>query len=198
MCRSKTKNFILFCLLICFVIACNKDNKTNTPKLNSTTPVNLLITEADNLANKQDYSHAVDKYYEALKTDPNCFLCYYKLAQVYWLVRDYESAVSCLEAATRLNPRWSLPYETLGDIYLKTKLAFPNRLEKAAENYKKAIALEPFPHNIELHFKLAETYEADGDEKNAENEYEKILKIDSTNSTAARTLEKLRNKADSK
>ena len=83
--------------------------------------------------------------------------------------------------AIGVRPRWSLPYETLGDIYLKSKLAFPNRLEKAAENYKKAIELE-----------------AGEDEKYAENEYEKILKIDPTNSAAARSLEKMRNKADSK
>ncbi len=163
----------------------------------NSTSVNSLVTEGDKLANKQDYSHAIDKYYDALKVDPNCFLCYYKLAQVYWIVRDYRSSVSCLEAATRLNPRWSLPYETLGDIYLKSKLFSSNRLKRAAENYKKAIELEPLPHNIELHFKLAQTYEAGGDEKYAENEYEKILKIDPTNSTAARSLEKLRKKTDS-
>jgi tetratricopeptide (TPR) repeat protein len=107
--KSKTKRIILFCLLICFIIACDKDNKTNTQKINSTTSVNLLVTEGDELANKQDYSLAIDKYYEALKIDQNCFLCYYKLAQVYWIVRDYESSVSCLEVATRLNPQWSLP-----------------------------------------------------------------------------------------
>ena len=165
---------------------------------NATNPVNNLISDGDKLADQQDYTHAIDKYYEAIKLDSNCSLCYYKLAQIYWTVRDYGSSVSCLEAAIRLNPRWSLPYETLGDIYLKSKLAFPNRLDKAAKNYKKAIELEPLPHKIELHFKLAQTYEVGGDEKSAENEYEQILKIDPANSTAARSLEKLRHKAGSK
>jgi tetratricopeptide (TPR) repeat protein len=163
---------------------------------NATSGVNNLNSDGDKLAAQQNYSHAIDKYYEAIKLDSKCFLCYYKLAQVYWVVRDYESSVSCLEAAIRLNPRWSLPYETLGDIYLKSKLAFPNRLEKAAENYRKAIYLEP--SRIELRLSLAQSYEDAGEVKKAETEYEAILQIDPNNSTAISALKKLRNKADSR
>jgi tetratricopeptide (TPR) repeat protein len=163
---------------------------------NVTSPVNNLISDGDKLADQQDFSHAIDKYYEAIKLDSNCFLCYYKLAQVYWVVRDYGSCVSCLETASRLNPRWSLPYEALGNIYLKTKLVFPNRLEKAAENYSKAIYLEP--SRIELRLSLAQCYEDAGDVKKAEAEYEAILQIDPNNTTAISALKKLRNKSDSK
>ena len=44
---------------------------------------NVLMREGDKLDNVQDYSHAIDKYYEALKLDPNCFLCYYQLSCVF-------------------------------------------------------------------------------------------------------------------
>jgi tetratricopeptide (TPR) repeat protein len=161
---------------------------------NATSHINNLISDGDKLAAKQDYSHAIDKYNEAIKVDSNCFSCYYKLAQVYWAVRDYGSSVSCLEAAIRLNPRWSLPYETLGDIYLKSKLAIPHRLEKAAENYTKAIYLEP--SRIDLRLSLAQSYEDAGEVKNAETVYDAILKIDPNNSTAIRALKKLRNTVD--
>jgi tetratricopeptide (TPR) repeat protein len=163
---------------------------------NATGHVNTLISDGDKLADQHDYSHAIDKYYEAIKLDSNCFLCYYKLARAYWAVRDYGSSVSCLEAAIRLNPQWSLPYETLGDIYLKSKLAIPNRLEKAAESYTKAIYLEP--SRIELRLSLAQSYEEAGEVKKAVTVYEAILKIDPTNSKAARSLEKLKSQADSK
>jgi tetratricopeptide (TPR) repeat protein len=194
--KSKIRDSILFLLLICFVIACDKDNKDSTPQLNSTLPVNALITEGDKLANLQDYSHALDKYYEALKIDPNCFLCYYKLAQVYYVVRDIASCVSCLEASIRLNPKWSLPYEALGNVYLKSKGYFPNRLEKAVENYKKAIELEP--SKIELHLNLAQCYEDKDEKDKAEKVYEAILKIDPSNSTAIGSLKRLRNSVGSK
>jgi tetratricopeptide (TPR) repeat protein len=180
--KSKTKKFVLFLLLICFVIACDKGNKTNTPQMNSTTHLNVLITEGDKLTYLQDYSRALDQYYEALKVDPNCSLCYYKLAQVYYAMRDFGSCVSCLEAAIRLNPKWALAYEALGGVYLKSKAAFPNRLNKAAENYKKAIELEP--SRIELHLDLAKCYEDGGEANNAEKEYKTILKIDPKNSAA--------------
>ncbi len=156
---------------------------------NATGPVNNLISDGDKLTDQQDYSHAIAKYYEAIKLDSNCFLCYYKLAQVYWVVRDYGSCVSCLETVIRLNPRWSLPYEALGNIYLKTKLYFPNRLEKAAENYSKAIYLEP--SRIDLRLNLAQCYEDAGDVKKAETTYEAILQIDPNNTTAISALKKL-------
>lgn len=75
---------------------------------NATSSANNLISDGDKLADQQDFSHAIDKYYEAIKLDSNCFLCYYKLAQVYWVVRDYGSCVSCLETAIRLKRRGSI------------------------------------------------------------------------------------------
>jgi tetratricopeptide (TPR) repeat protein len=153
---------------------------------------NVLMREGDKLANLQDYSQAINKYYQAISRDPICFLCYYQLSRVYCEQHDYGSCVSCLESTIRLNPRWSLPYESLGDVYLKSKAYFPNRLNRAAENYMKAIELEP--SRIELHLKLAQCYEDDGEVKYAEKEYETILKIDPTNSAAVKSLQNLRNK----
>ncbi len=167
-------------------------NKTNTLSVNSTNPATIFISEGNKLVDQRDYSHALEKYYAALKLDPNCFLCYYKLGRVYWILRDYGSSVSCLEAAIRLNPKWSLPYETLGDIFLKSKLYFPNRLNKAAENYKRAIELEP--SRMELRLRLAQCYENGGEAEKAAKEYETILSIDPKNSAAISSLEKLRNK----
>jgi tetratricopeptide (TPR) repeat protein len=186
----------LFLLLTCFVIACDKDNKSDTPRMNSESRLSVLVSEGDKLADLRDYSHAIDKYNEALKIDPNCSLCYYKLARVYYAIRDLVSCVSCLEAVIRLNPKWSLPYEALGDVYLKSKGYFPNRLEKAVENYKKAIELEP--SKIELHLNLAQCYEDEDEKEKAEKVYEAILKIDPSNSTAISSLKRLSNSVGSK
>ncbi len=194
---------LLISLLISFEIGCNKDNKTITARKFDTpsnrTPLDTLIRiikEGDSLADRQDYSHALDKYYAALRIDPNCFFCYYKLARVYYAMRDLNSCVSCLEAAIRLNPKWSLPYEALGDVYLKSHGYFPNRLERAVENYKKAIELEP--SKIELHLNLAQCYEDKDEKEKAEKVYEAILKIDPSNSTANSSLKRLRNSVGSK
>jgi tetratricopeptide (TPR) repeat protein len=189
--KSNIRNSLLFLLLSCLVFACDKDSKVATSQLNSTIPVNGLISDGDKLADLQDYSRSIDKYNEALKKDPNCFTCYYKLARVYYAMRDLGSCVSCLEAAIRLNPKWSLPYEALGNVYLKSKGYFPNRLEKAAENYKKAIELEP--SKIEVHLNLAQCYEDKGEKDKAEKVYEAIMKIDPSNSTAISSLKRLRN-----
>ncbi len=155
---------------------------------------NVLMREGDKYNNLRDYSHAIDKYYEALKGDPNCFLCYYKLSQIYCELHDYGSCVSCLESATRLNATWFLPFEILGDIYFKFKSSFKDGLNKAIENYKKAVELEP--SKIGLRFKLAKCYEETGKNKYAELEYLEILKIEPTNSLAVHSLEELRNKVD--
>ena len=195
MSKSKIRYSTLFLFLICFLIACDKDNKSDTPQINSESRLNVLIPEGDKLTDLQDYSHAIDKYNAALKIDPNCFLCYYKLARVYYAIRDLGSCVSCLEAAIRLNPKWSLPYEALGNVYLKSKGYFPNRLEKAVENYKKAIELEP--SKIELHLNLAQCFEDKDEKEKAEKLYEAILKIDPSNSTAISSLKRLRNSVGS-
>ena len=87
-----------------------------------------------------------------------------------------------------------MPYEYLGDIY--SKYSFGDGLNRATENYKKAIGLEP--SKIELHLKLAKCYEDGGEGQYAEKEYLEIMKIDPTNSTAIQALEYLRNKKGSK
>lgn len=197
MAKSKIAIFLLlFLLLVYLAIVSNKGNKTKTPQVNSTNPVDILVIEGNKLADRQDYSHAIDKYYEALKLDQNCYLCYYNLARVYCDMRDYGSCVSCLESTARLKPEWPLPYEFLGEIYFKFKSSFKDGLNKAIANYKKAVELEP--SKIEIHLKLAECYEYGGEGRYAEKEYETILKIDPSNSTALTSLNRLRNSVYSK
>lgn len=158
---------------------------------------NLLLREGKKLYERQDYTHAIEKYNEALTRDPNCYLCSYFISQVYCEMRDYDSCASYLELTTRLNPKWSLPYEILGDIYFKFKFGLKKGgLIKAIEKYKKAVEIDP--SKIALRLKLATCYEQAGKIKDAEKEYLAIIKSEPTNFTALQALKNLGNKKGQK
>ena len=121
---------------------------------------------------------------EAIKTNPNEALSYYRLGWVYAKEKDWGQAIKNFETACRLNPQLAGARNNLGNIYF----SLGNR-EKAIENYRMAIAINP--DIIDAHFNLGYCYYTLGKLKEAADEFRKVLELDPNNYKATIMIEKM-------
>lgn len=88
---------------------------------------------------ERNYQKAINAYKKALEVEPNNAnnkSIYVSLAGTYEELKIYQKCFAALEKAKKLDPDYGDVYAGFGSYYSKL-----NKIEKAKENYKKAIAI---------------------------------------------------------
>ena len=104
-------------------------------------PVPDLIKQGVQLNDQGNYAGAIEKYNEALKTDPDNAQANYEMGFSLFASGKGDEAVSYVEKTIKVSNNLSLTassYDLLGSIYDQAK-----KSDKAIEAYKKGIAINP-------------------------------------------------------
>ena len=66
---------------------------------------------------KKVLQDAINKLKTSLQIEPNAAYCYQTMGMLYSLMGDDEEAVTALNKATELTPKWAFPWLSLGNVY---------------------------------------------------------------------------------
>lgn len=81
---------------------------------------------------------ALKEFLEAVRLDPGRYEAYGDVGALYAEKGDFQDAIIYLDKSRELNPNSAGVYFNLGELYLKT-----GRKDKAVENFRKAVSLDP-------------------------------------------------------
>ena len=145
-----------------------------------------LITQGNELLEKQDLAEAEKKYIEVLSVEKQNIDAYKGLAKIYLKKKDYTHAGETMEFIATMNPKDEVVWRDLGDLY-----KLQDDLETALKYYKKAMSLAPSnPKNIDL---VVETALDVKDESVASNGIDKLKEVNPDNKKLEEYLEKFEN-----
>jgi tetratricopeptide (TPR) repeat protein len=96
-----------------------------------------LNQEGDTLFDDQSYNDALDAYTKAVQLKPIAS-AYYHIGWIYNDRADYDSALSALQQAVRLNPNYATALDELAYTYRSLK-----RYDDAFFAYRKAVSIDP-------------------------------------------------------
>lgn len=115
---------------------------------------------------------------KALSIDKNSADANTSLSKYYFNMGDHETAIGLLKHAIDINPNHSEAHSQLGDIYIEA-----GKNPDAFRHFQQAIQLDPLSPWTPFNFiKIAWTYLAVGDFRNAEMFFMKSLKIEKNSS----------------
>jgi tetratricopeptide (TPR) repeat protein len=136
---------------------------------------------------KGDYTKASEKFFEALRLDPQpedlvAILVY--LGTSYNYLQEYEKACSHLKRAREAAPMVKEIYSALGFAYFQLK-----DYDRAIENLSTAVEIDP--HSAVDYASLGANYRDKGDVDQAIAMFEKALTLDPSMTTVRENIEKL-------
>jgi tetratricopeptide (TPR) repeat protein len=129
------------------------------------------LEEGDLASNRKDHYGALIKYLEAVRYNPNNENLHNRLGIAYAQLKYYSEAIEALERATKLNPKFSYGFNTLGSV-----LFLQRKLGKAEKNFKKAIHLNS--SEATFHVNLGNLYLERKKPQKAVSEWRKALALD--------------------
>lgn len=131
---------------------------------------------------------AIELYEKALEVKPDDTLLLMNSAELYTRNKQYTEAAEAYQKVIEVNPKWLASYRNLADLY---RYQMPERQIEIPSILKKG--LEANSEN-ELYFvgPLAVYYKDFGPKSEAISWYERLLKLDPTNTTAKNELEELK------
>ncbi len=132
----------------------------------------------------KDYNKAIDSYKMGLRIDPNHPFLNYNLADIYKLQKRYDEAIFSYNAALKIKPNWCEPLIGIADCYVKT-----GEFQKAISAYKTIIGIRGA--NEVDYSAIAQLYEVQKNEVQAEHYYQKAVKINKNFLTAVLGYSKL-------
>lgn len=163
---------------------------------------------ADIYAKQRDYASAISAYKKITELDPSNDLAYYGLGDVYIKMMNWKEAIPALEKAVELNSDHADAYFNIATAYQELKQfenaaeaykkfiasgprqAFDayNRLgvcQMELEQYADAVtsfqeALKGIPDDVNIMYKLAQSYEKAGQYEQAEETYYKLAELSPT------------------
>lgn len=104
----------------------------------------------------EDYNNAELWFKKGIEMDPEAWINYANLGDLYCKMNKYEEAITWYSKAKDINPKAVTNYSSLADIYLKL-----GNEKKAIEECKEAIE-ELKPYNFDPHIKLGDIYAEKG------------------------------------
>jgi tetratricopeptide (TPR) repeat protein len=126
------------------------------------------------------FQDAAEHYREALKTH-SIAENYFQLGLVLAKMGQYDDAEENFKRAILQKPDFAEFYFNLAVLYAKSR-----RLQDAVNNLKQAIHYKP--DHVEAHFYLGQAYIAAGDNNGAHQEYQILIKLDSTTAQRLHSL----------
>ncbi len=133
----------------------------------------LLYHLADLYDRNGQYPKAVENYTKVIEVDPDMGYAYFKMGTAYSRMKQPEKAIKYLRIATKKLPRNPVARNNLGIAYGQV-----GRLDDEIAAFKEAIAIRP--RYSAARFNLAVTYLKKGDRKQAQLQYQALLKFDVT------------------
>ncbi len=103
---------------------------------------------------KGDYKSAQENFQRSVEIHPSDEVLAYNVGEIYFANERVEEAIQFFNLATQIKPDWSEPYLKLGYAYLNK-----GDMEKAKENLKKFIEINPNAPNAEEVKKLLQSLE---------------------------------------
>lgn len=97
-----------------------------------------LKNEGNRLMKEEKYQEALQMYTRAINIDPRNPIFYCNRAAAWIRLGDYDKSISDANQSLRYNPRYSKAFVRLGDTYYRM-----NKFREAANEYQKAIEIEP-------------------------------------------------------
>lgn len=108
--------------------------------------INSLITQAQELAEKEQYQEAEKKYIEAISLDKQNIEPYKGLGELYITKKDFEHAKETFEFIKEINPKDDVVWRQLGSVCNSL-----NKSDESIKCYKEAVDLAPNnPKNLDI------------------------------------------------
>ncbi|OFV94752.1 MAG: hypothetical protein A3F68_06190 [Acidobacteria bacterium RIFCSPLOWO2_12_FULL_54_10] len=107
-------------------------------KLNDEIRLKIAITRGEHAAQRRDYQAALEEYQKALDQDRISSLAHYRVGEVFFLMRNYQSAANAFRQAINgdLEPAWA---EVWSHIYLGKIFDITGQRDRAINEYQQAI-----------------------------------------------------------
>ena len=87
---------------------------------------------------REDFEKAQSIFKESIELLPDNEILAYNVGEIYFSSRKLDEAIQYYDLAIKIKSDWSLPYYKIGLVYLNK-----TEYEKAGENFKKFLELEP-------------------------------------------------------
>jgi tetratricopeptide (TPR) repeat protein len=166
--------------------------------------IEALFNMGDALVKQGKTEQAINYLNKALQIDPDYAKAHSNIGSIYTKQKNFEKAIYHNNEALRLNPQLAEPHNNLGIALMhegkidaaisefKKALQLKPDFSMAENNLNRALAiqkeieteisrfeelLKDNPENVELHFQLGNLYFSIGDQRQAEQQYNKALQL---------------------
>ncbi|MDP2684366.1 MAG: tetratricopeptide repeat protein [bacterium] len=134
----------------------------------------ILLNEAKELAEKEEYKQAEEKLIELISLDSKFIEAYEGLADVYFEMKDYEHAKEIYNYLLKMNSQDDASFDHLGKIE-----AQKGNFTKAKDEFTKSISLNNTVASY--HVDLGEIYMATAEYKRAMECFQEAIKLEPNN-----------------
>ncbi|MEK7130342.1 MAG: tetratricopeptide repeat protein [Patescibacteria group bacterium] len=148
--------------------------KTKLSSEEKAAKLRIMINQADELANGEQYREAEKKYIEILSLDPKNIAAYKGLGKIYMFLKEYDNAKEVLKQAIKLDKKDDEAYAELATV--ETNLGNFDQAETDL--------LESITQNPDLaahHIDLGKVYSAKGERDKALIQYQESVKLEPAN-----------------
>jgi len=136
--------------------------------------ITILLKEAVELIDKEEYKLAEEKYIEIIGLDEKSKEAYEGLGDVYFEMKDYEHAKEIYQYLLKINSQDDLDSDNLSN-----KIDKKDKTEEEKEEYLKSVSLNN--EVASYHVDLGGVYMATGEYKKALECYEEAIKLEPKN-----------------
>ncbi|XOU95017.1 MAG: tetratricopeptide repeat protein [Candidatus Kerfeldbacteria bacterium] len=148
--------------------------ETPMDKVEQEKSITILLQEAEDLVDKEEFKFAEEKYIEIISLDEKSNEAYEGLGDVYFEMKDYEHAKEIYQYLLKINSQDDVALEHLGKIAVEE-----GKTEEATEDYLKSISLNN--EVASYHVDLGDVYMATSEYKKALECYEEAVKLEPKN-----------------
>lgn len=149
------------------------------------------LIRGTHLLGRGKVTEAVPLLERAHRLDPHSFEAALNLGGAYIMAKRFKLAIPILERAAELHPHEPQVWVNLGAAYLGNPvLASDEQQLKALDAFNRAIALDPYAHNVEYNIGLI--HRDRGEIDLAIQAFERALRVNPLDQDARRLIEKLR------
>ena len=114
------------------------DPNNRVLKYNDTIRVRVAIARGEQAVEQRDYTQALEEYQQALDVNRLSSLAHYRVGEVFFALRNYQSAVNAFREALNgdLEPKWT---EVWSHVYMGKVFDVTGQRDRAVNEYQQAV-----------------------------------------------------------
>jgi tetratricopeptide (TPR) repeat protein len=114
------------------------DPNNRVLKFNDKIRVQVAVARGEQAVAERDYSQALEEYQKAIDVNRSSSLAHYRVGEVFFALRNYQSAANAFREALNgdLDPSWT---EVWSHIYLGKIFDVTGQRERAVNEYQQAV-----------------------------------------------------------